>query len=64
MENTAVTVTEAVQTFAEQVTNSINLGEVATILGIAIAVPLSIYLFRWGANLVLSRVRKGMKGRM
>lgn len=61
MENTVVT---AVTTFAETVTGALPLDTVASVMGVAVAAPLIIFLFRWGAGMVLSRARKGLQGRM
>ena len=61
MENTVV---DAVSTFATTVTEALPLGTIAAIMGTAIAAPLVIFLFRWGAGMVLSRARKGLQGRM
>lgn len=61
MENTVVT---AVTTFAETVTSALPLETVAAVMGVAVAAPLIIFLFRWGAGMVLSRARKGLQGRM
>ena len=64
MENTVSPVVTAVQSFATQVTESIDLSTVASIMGIAVAGVISIFLFRYGASFVLSKVRNALHGRI
>lgn len=61
MENAVV---DSVTTFATTVTEALPLGTIAAVMGVAVGAPLVIFLFRWGAGMVLSRARKGLQGRM
>lgn len=61
MENTVL---DALTTFSSTVVEAFPLGTIAAVIGLAITAPLSIYFFRWGANLIVSKVRSGLRGRM
>lgn len=64
MEGNTVDVVQAVTQFGETVTSAISLQTVASILGVAITAPLAIFLFRWGINMLMSRLKRGLRGRM
>ncbi len=57
-------ITDALGTVSTALTQQVNVGAIAAVIGVVIAAALGIYLFWFGARKLFSGVKNAMKGRL